>query len=248
VVALRRGKKQLAGTVILLCMLLAIALLLAKTVFVVRSVEITGNSKVSSNDIVRASGIQFGESLSNVNIDEAEKGINATGRVKFISLEKKLPNKVEMRVSERKPAAMVLHMGYLLILDKEGCVIETSGHVPNEDLIYVSDLGVENYRTGSAVYTDSARIQAYTAVMDAVEYHAAGGMVSEINFADAGDIRIITRSGITVRFGGSEKARDKIAWMKAACADLEHRGEGGGVLDVSSASKADYTPAALLRG
>ena len=53
-------------------------------------------------------------------------------------------------------------------------------------------------------------------------------------------LRIITRRGIEVRLGNSENMPDKIAWMKSAVADLENRGQNGGVLDVSSGTKADY--------
>jgi hypothetical protein len=51
---------------------------------------------------------------------------------------------------------------------------------------------------------------------------------------------LITRTGITVDLGNRDKMVDKIAWMKSAVADLEQRGEAGGVLDVRSGSKADY--------
>lgn len=244
---MKKGRKRLIGVIVLLCMLLVIGILLAKTVFVVRSVQVIGNHSYSENDIVRASGIQFGDPLSRVDAGEIEKAVNATGKLKFESVESVFPNKVRLYVSERKPAAMLLHVGSILVLDRDGCVIETRNQVPNEDLIYISDLGVENYRIGSTVYGDDARLKAYAAVMEAIDHHTAGGMVSEINFMNKDDIRIITRSGITVSIGDSEKARDKIAWMKAVAADLEHRGETGGMLDVSSATKADYTPAGILQ-
>ena len=94
---------------------------------------------------------------------------------------------------------------------------------------------------------DASRLAAYAVVMEAIEHHSASGAVSEVNLENIADIRIITRSGITVRLGNSENMWNKIAWMKAAAADLESRRETGGVLDVSSAKQADYTPAELLR-
>lgn len=242
---MKRGGKRLAGGVLLIAMLAVIILLLFKTVFVVRSVKILGDySSISEEEIVRATNISFGKSLTAVDAASVEMGVNALGRVEYRYLELEYPNTVAVYVSERKSAAMLLHAGQILVLDKAGCVIESRSDVPNTDLIYISDLGVTGYRIGSAVSTTAEKLQTYAAVMEAIEYHAASGMISEINFADIQDIRMITRSGISVLIGDSESIRDKIAWMKAVVADLEGRGETGGTLDVSSAQHADYAPVA----
>ena len=243
---MKRGRKRVFGAVVLLCMLLVIGILLAQTVFVVKRVEVIGNSAYRSEDVIRASGIQFGKPLSKVDAEEVSKSVNATGHFRFEKVERVFPNKVRLHITERKAAGMILHVGSILVMDKDGCVMEVRNQVPNEDLIYVSDLGVEHYRVGSVAYGDDARMRSYAAVMDAIEHHGAGRLVSEINFLNNNDIRIITRTGVTVCIGNSEKARDKIAWMKAVVADLEQRGERGGMLDVSSATKADYTPASML--
>lgn len=240
---MKRGGKRLAGAVLLIAMLAIIVLLLFKTVFVVRSVKILGDySGISEQEIVRASNIEFGKSLMAVDEAGVESGVNALGRVKYQYLELDYPNTVTIHVSERKSAAMLLHAGQILVLDNEGCVIESRSDVPNTDLIYISNLGVTGYRIGSAISVNAEKLQLYAAVMEAIEYHGASGLVSEINFADTQDIRIITRSGISVIIGDGENIRNKIAWMKAVVIDLEGRGESGGTLDVSSAEHADYAP------
>ena len=243
---MKNGRKRAAGAVILIIMLAVIGMLLVKNVFVVRNVEITGDYALAQEDIVRAAGVQFGKPLFGVNEAEIEKGVNSTGRIKFESMKLRWPGTVVISVSSRKSAAMLMHAGNILVLDMEGCVIEAKNHVPNEDLIYISNLGVENYRLGSCVAGDASRIEAFKAIMEAVDHHAAGRMISEINFERITDIRIIARSGITVIIGDCERIRDKIAWMKAVVADIESKGEGGGVLDVTSASHADYTPAGVV--
>ena len=62
--------------------------------------------------------------------------------------------------------------------------------------------------------------------------------------SDTADLRIVTRTGMTVRLGNFDNMDNKIAWMAGALADLENRGETGGQLDVSSGTKADYMPPA----
>lgn len=234
----------MAGTLLLVAMLAIIAVLLLKTICVVRSVEICGeHTGVSESEIVRASGIRFGKALSDAKEENIEKNINALGKVKYLYLERNYPNTIKIYVTERKPVAMLLHAGKILVLDCEGSVIEAGNEVPNTDLIYISNMGVNGYQIGSAVSANAEKLRAFAAIMEAIEYHSASGVVSEINLEDLQDIRIITRSSITVRIGDCEKIRNKIAWMKAVTVDLAGKGESGGVLDVSSAEHADYSPA-----
>ena len=90
------------------------------------------------------------------------------------------------------------------------------------------------------------------ATVEALKAHGAMAYASEINVEDVDDLRIITRTGITVLLGSADNMGDKIAWMAGALADLEARGEVHGSLDVSSGTKADFkpeaTPESLLYG
>jgi len=239
-----KRKKSAAGAIIFLIMAAVIAFLMLKTVFVVRSVAVTDESPIGQDAIIRASGIEFGSPLTEVDAVAVENGINALGKVKFEGMKRVLPGEIRIQVSERKGAGMVLHMGKILVLDAEGYAVEERDAVPDSDLVYVSDMGVVKSEIGKAVEGDLKRIEAYRRIMEAVERHNAGGMISEISLAELNKIRIFTRSGTAVYIGSTEKINDKIAWMKAVSADLDLRGESGGSLDVSSAVRADYMPPA----
>lgn len=241
--ALRKGRRRVAGAVILAAMLL-IVILLVKTVFVVKRVEILGDYSMPQEDVIRASGVSFGKPLMEVDCERVKKAINATGKLKFESMERSYPNTLKIYLSERSAEAMLLYAGEILVLDAEGCVIESNAQVPDEDLIYISDLDVSGYQIGTVIGGDPDRVSCFISVMEAVQYHRAAGMISEINFKNPSDMYIITRNGLTVRIGDCEKIREKIAWMKAVGADLESRGETGGTLDVRSAKQADYAPKA----
>lgn len=241
-----RKKKRAAGVVLFLLMTAVIAFLLFKTVFVVRSVNVTGDYELDRDTIIRASGIEFGGALIDVDAYSVEKSINALGRVKFESMKRSFPGAIELQVSARKGVAMALHMGKILVLDGQGFVVEERDEVPDSDLVYISDMGIVSHETGRVVEGDIKRIEAYRQIMDALARHNAAGTVSEISLSSLEDIRMITRSGTTVYIGNCDKIGDKIAWMKAVSTDLDLRGESGGRLDVSSAFQADYLPPGLL--
>jgi len=135
---------------------------------------------------------------------------------------------------------MIMHAGKILVLDESGCAMRSIDEAPDTDLIFVTDFGVSSFRIGEVVSADEDQLADYCAVVQAIVRSGAAGLVSELNLADGQNLWIITRRGIEVRLGDRRSIDDKIAWMKSAVVDLENRGQYGGVLDVSSGTKADY--------
>lgn len=235
----RRSKKWILPVILLV--LVVICGLLLRFVFVVRSVEVTGNSgAVSKESVVRFARLGFGTSILKLNREEIEDRINATGNIKFIDMSIHYPDTVCLEVKVRDREAMMLHMGKIRILDEEGCVMKVMDEVPDMDLIYISGMNAMGCEQGRQIQADEEKVQGYCTVIQALKRHNAGIYVSELKLDDPLNMQIITRTGITVELGDIQKMNDKIAWMKSAVADLEQRGERGGVLDVRSGSKADY--------
>ncbi len=232
-----RGKPAL----LLIILLALVALILFRYVFVVRNVEIGGDRQVSDETVTRAASIDFGSSIFFVDEAWIRAGVNALGSVRLDGVEIRYPNTILLSVSQRARKAMLLHMGDIRVLDEECCVVESAPTVPDTDLIYVNGMTVTSYTPGVPLQAGAGQVEAYCAIMRALDESAANGYVSEIELSDVNDLRLITRSGITVRLGDSENMSNKIAWMRSAVADLEQRGEGGGSLDVRSGTKADYS-------
>lgn len=236
----RRSRKWIVP--IILLVLALICTVLFRFVFIVRGVEVTGNSgPVSKESVIRFARLGFGSSILKVNREEVEERINATGNIKFVDMSIRYPDTVCLEVKVRNREAMMLHMGKIRILDEEACVMKIMDEVPDMDLLYVSGMNALNCEQGKRIQADEEKVHAYCAVIQSLNRHNADMYVSELKIDDPQNMQLITRTGITVDLGSSDKIADKIAWMKSAVADLEQRGESGGILDVRSGSKADYS-------
>ena len=240
----RRRKNRIVPVLIVLLVLALAGAVLLKFVFVVRNVNVAGSSgMVSHEGVIRAARVNFGASIFTVSEEDIMQHINSTGTLRAVDVQVHYPDSLTISVQPRSRVAMALGLGQLRVLDETGCVITSVNTVPNEDLVYVSGLQVQGCTTGEPLRADEHQMQAYCAVMQAILEHSASMYVSELNLENTNDIRIITRTGITVELGTGENARNKIAWMKSAVADLENRGQVGGTLDVRSGNKADYRSA-----
>ena len=219
----------------------ALWLLLANVVFVVRDVQVEGAGEIPASDVLRLSEIRLGGSMGRVDPEQVRLAVESDGRLAFVDLEKRYPNQILLTVRPRSHDAVMLQGGKVLVLDSAGYVVRVADQLP-DNLPYISGLRASYYLLGRQLDTADGRCGAMGAVLEALKARGATQYASEISVEDIEDLRIITRTGVTVLLGNAENMPDKIAWMAGALADLEARGETTGQLDVSSGTKADYIP------
>lgn len=221
---------------------LALWLLLANVVFVIRNVLVDGAGEIPPEEVLRLSGIRLGSPMGRVNENEVRLAVESDGRLAFVGLEKRYPNGLLLKVRLRSHDAVVLQGGKVLVLDSDGYVAQVADHMPEEQIPYVSGLRASYNLLGRQVDTADGRCAAMSAILKALKERGAVQYASEISVEDIEDLRIISRTGITVLLGNAENMSDKIAWMAGALADLEARGETSGRLDVVGGAKADFRP------
>jgi len=241
----RRKKKQSPWPLIAAIVVLggALWLLLANAVFVVRDVQVDGAGDIPAADVLRLSGIRLGRPMRRVDPEQVRLGVESDGRLAFVGLQKRYPVQVLLTVRPRSHDAVMLQGGKALVLDSGGYVAQVADSMP-ENLPYVSGLRASYYLLGRQLDAADGRLAAMGEILEALKARSATAYASEISVDNLEDLRIISRTGVTVLLGDAGNMPDKIAWMAGALADLEARGERGGRLDVVGGTKADYIPEA----
>ncbi len=241
---MRKKKKQNLGPWIAAVAVLAVALwvLLSNVVLVVREVRVVGAGDLSDAEVVHLSGIRLGTRMSSLDEQRIHLDVESDGRLAFVSMEKKLPSRVELTVRPRSLDALILQAGKILVLDSDAYVVRVTDQLPDAPVVYVTGIKAAYYTLGRQLDTADGRCGAMKAVVEALKARGASDYVAELSVADVADLRIISRTGITVLLGDSSNMEAKIAWMAGALADLEARGQTLGRLDVSSGTKADFMP------
>ena len=239
----RKPRRRLNPLVLLMPVaLLALWLTLDHYVFLVRRVEVVGSQTIAEADVVRASGIRLGSRLRTLDVNAIQTSVDATGALAFVDVKPRYPVTVRLTVRERSHDAVILQAGKLLVLDSDGYVISANDTLPAQSIPYVTGLKPNTYRLGKQLDATPARLNGMKAVLEALKARGATGYASELDVEYPADLRILTRTGMTVQLGTADDMDQKIAWMAGALKDLESRGETLGRLDVSSGKRADYLP------
>ncbi|MDR0469224.1 MAG: FtsQ-type POTRA domain-containing protein [Peptococcaceae bacterium] len=113
--------------------------------FDLNEIRVQGNAIVHRDELVALSGLRIGVNLLSVSTEQAEEGIRSQPYIKDAVVTRSFPNRVDVRVSERTPIALISGGGRYLILDENGhCLLE------------VGLAGAESWRLPSIRCSDEA--------------------------------------------------------------------------------------------
>lgn len=236
------GMNTLLLTLIALIIIGAIAGFVWRKVFVVRNIAIEGNDAVSQEEIIRAAQVEMGSHITDVDAEVLKTNLESGGVYALDGVKTKFPNTVILTVRKRTRDAVVRNGGKYLVLDSDGYVIESNEVMPEDGGIYVYGLNATSYRIGGRITAPEENLQGMKTVLDSIRSQNAGQYVSDLTVSDVDNLTITTRTGMHVKLGDAENMDNKILWMCSAVSDLESRGNTRGTLDVSSGTKADYSP------
>jgi cell division protein FtsQ len=117
--------------------------------FAVRTIEIDGAVHTPRRALDLATQRYVGLNLFQIDIERVQRDLGGLGWVRRIDIEKKLPDTLRIKISEREPVALVRRGERLLYVDEEGVgFAELSPTVGDADLPLISDaVGAELLRS-----------------------------------------------------------------------------------------------------
>jgi cell division protein FtsQ len=117
--------------------------------FAVQTIEVVGVVHTPREALDVATARYKGLNLFKIDIDRVQRDLGGLGWVSRIDIEKKLPDTLRIKITERKPVALVRTGEKLLYVDEQGVgFAELSPRVGDDDLPVISDAhGSELTRT-----------------------------------------------------------------------------------------------------
>jgi len=104
-----------------------------------REVQVEGNVRVTPSEVMAAGGLAHGPNLLALDLDEVEAGLISHPWVRSAKLERILPDRLRVVVSERRPA-VVLSMGAMYLVDQQGFLFDRLESGVDPDLPMVTGI------------------------------------------------------------------------------------------------------------
>jgi cell division protein FtsQ len=118
--------------------------MMADAGFTVQNVTLEGRAETAQKEIVRMLGIKRGDLMLYVDVDEARARLEALPWVKSADVRRVWPNRIHVRVVERKPVALWQMDGAVAVVDIDGHPIAGQDPARFSGLPLVVGKGAEN--------------------------------------------------------------------------------------------------------
>ncbi|MGE5418157.1 MAG: cell division protein FtsQ/DivIB [Acidobacteriota bacterium] len=210
----KASKRPILVILLILMIMVAFYSFLHSSLFMIEKVYTVGSQAVPGNEIIKLSGIEKGINIFDIDSDASEKAITIIPRIKTVDVVRHLPSKIEIRVVERKPWAIILGKDKYFIVDEEGVCLQKLQmfELANLPMITLAHMPA---RINEGQQLGSKDIGLLKSVISALP-PALAQSVSEYHCTADGQVYIYTLNGIEVRIGGIDRLAEKIQVFEQA--------------------------------
>ncbi|MER7011258.1 FtsQ-type POTRA domain-containing protein [Saccharopolyspora sp. NPDC000359] len=166
----------------------------------VRSVEVVGTTSLDHEEVVRASGIETGTPMLQVDAAEVQDRLRQVPKVAAAEVELSWPSAVQVRITERAPAAFLVARNGIQLVDGTGMPFETVPQPPP---------GLPELKVREASQADPATragMHVLTAIPEQVRAEVTAVLAENPN-----DIRLLLGGDREIEWGSQEESEKKAA-------------------------------------
>ena len=187
----RKNRKKVVISILFLCVLVLGGMIyyLTTPVFNVSNIQVVGNSKNTVDTYISLSKINVG----NTNIfaftnNGVKKNIKENPYVEDVVVKRKLPNTVELNITERTVAYQAEYLGKYIYLDSQGYILEINEEKLSLPLIIGFDSLKEEIKVGARLNNDDlTKLDVVVKISNYCKYNDVGSDITSIDTSNTAD-------------------------------------------------------------
>lgn len=134
-----------------LFIILSLIILLNSKLFALISVEVSGNSSVSSEDIILNAKLNSYRNIFQIKGDQMKTAILQDPRIAAVKIKRHLPGKLIIEVQERIPVCLLAYLNNLLIIGSDGLVMGIQEEAEAVELPIVTGAKLKEVKYGEKI-------------------------------------------------------------------------------------------------
>jgi len=190
--------------------------------FAIQRVEVAGQSRLSADEVVKASGLAPGQSLWTLDARRAVAGVEALPLVRRAEVVRAFPNRVTLFVEERQPFTLV-NAGALYWVDEQGVPLGPETRAVSVDAPVISGVSAADVAAGRM---PSERVATGVALLRTLMRAQSSllGEISEVDVSRPEGPVLFMLDGVEVRIG-SEDWDGRLGRLGGVLAQLRASGQ-----------------------
>ena len=207
--------------------------------FNVNGIAVVGNKEISDEEIKALSEISEGECIFDVHPFLAQKKIKKNLYIEDVNVDRKLPYKIEIIVSERSGKAQLVFGKKYVVTDNSGTVLEISDDARKVTLVK----GVEATEVEKGKTVKVSDTQTWSRIMKLISITEANDLYFKKIGIEDGKVKAYVYDKLVCKGRYDNVIRSiKTGELKSVIYDLYQKGIEKGVINIGSNDYCSFTP------
>lgn len=240
----RRRRGAVVYTPIAVLLIVIILIFGISVFFRISEIDVTGAKKYTVEQILAVSGIKKGDNLIFVDSKGASEKIGANlPYLNEIIIEKIVPDKIIIRVTESQPIAALSYSGSWWIVDQKARILEETDSNSASEKIEISGIEPVSAAEGQEIIVDESqqtKLQYLIDILSAINKAGLSDQVRALDISNIGNISFTYSDRFTVILGSGESADYKLAALQDVISQLDS--DDKGKIDLSREGEPHFIP------
>ncbi len=240
---IRQQKRRRCIFFSVLALIAILSVMLFAPFFNTKLVEVSGNSHLTSEEILAQAGDLTGRNLFRTGKSGIKKSVSTLAYIDKVSIKKKpFPPTILIEVEECQPVCQIDYSGTFILVDSAGKVLEKTSE-KRDNVPVLEGVSIIAATPGELIgYKDEEMQKIVTTCVENME---KAGIIKDIkimSFADITNITFNYQSRLDVICGTHIDFQRKLALFKEAVNSSKLTENSRGTINLSTTGKAIYTP------
>ena len=190
---------------------------LVSPIFNIKDIIVTDNNKVPNDTIISLSTLQVEQNIFKVYTKNLENKIKENPYIEKVTIHRKLPSTVEIKVTERVAQYAVDYMGKYAYINTQGYILELAENNQDMPIIQGASTNEEEFQLGNRLNNeDLNKLEDVIAIMDVMKQYKLNEKVTSIDISNKNEYIIyLADEKKKVHIGDTSNLSNKILYVQA---------------------------------
>ena len=225
----KRIKRMLKFTALLIIIIAGIIFALVSPIFNIKEINVSNNNQINTETIISLSQLNLGQNIFKFNKNKVNKNIKTNAYIESVEIKRKLPNKVQIQIEERKQEynveflngyAYINNQGYILQISEEKQALPTILGIstPDEQIVEGNRLNSE----------DLEKLEVIIQIMNICKNYELDSKITNIDISTKDEYTLyLEEEKKTIYLGDKSNLSNKMLYVQVIIE--ENRGKEGAI-------------------
>lgn len=212
-----KARKLIIKISIISLLIIILAIVLASSeIFNIKEISVSGIDKLTQNEIISFSNVKIDDNIFKINFGKTKSLIKENPYVEEVSIKRKIPNKIEICVKERKVKYMLQLAESYIYVDGQGYILEISKEKRGVPILLGIFTDLSNIETGDRlVKEDLIKLNTVNKIVGTCKNYEIYSLLTKIDMTEESNFVIYFEGeGKLAYIGDATDLNTKVLWIK----------------------------------